>query len=151
MHPLASQGGGREIASQIVNGSVHGLVASALRGIHSYLQTVVLDKTGTITRGEPVLTDVVPGPGFAEAELIVASAERGREHPLGEAIVRVAAERGIELVEARDFNAVAGPGIEASVAGRRLLLGNAKLRSDRGVAWMVPRGASFDSPKRWPQ
>ena len=100
------------------------------------LQTVVLDKTGTITRGEPVLTDVVPAPGLAEAELLrlVASAERGSEHPLGEAIVRAAAERGIELVAARDFNAVAGHGIEAGVGGCSVLLGNAKLLADRGVA-----------------
>ncbi|WP_369622483.1 hypothetical protein, partial [Pseudoalteromonas distincta] len=73
---------------------------------------------------------------MTEVELLrlAASAERGSEHPLGEAIVRAAAERGIELGQARDFSALAGHGIEASVDGRRLLLGNAKLMSDRGVA-----------------
>ena len=99
------------------------------------LQTIVLDKTGTITRGEPALTDVISAEGVIEAELLrlAASAERGSEHPVGEAIVRGAAERGIELGDVRDFNAVAGHGIEASVDGRRLLLGNAKLMNDRGV------------------
>ncbi len=99
------------------------------------LQTIVLDKTGTITRGEPALTDVISAEGVIEAELLrlAASAERGSEHPVGEAIVRGAAERGIEVADVRDFNAVAGHGIDASVDGRRLLLGNAKLMSDRGV------------------
>jgi Cu+-exporting ATPase len=99
------------------------------------VQTIVLDKTGTITRGEPALTDVVPASGVAEAELLrlAASAERGSEHPLGEGIVRAAAERGIELGEVRDFSALAGHGIQASVDGRVLLLGNAKLMRDRRV------------------
>ena len=99
------------------------------------LQTIVLDKTGTITRGEPALTDVVPANGTEESALLrlVASAERGSEHPLGEAIVRGAQERGVELVEAARFNALAGHGIEATVDGRELLLGNARLMNSRGV------------------
>jgi Cu+-exporting ATPase len=100
------------------------------------LQVIVLDKTGTVTRGEPALTDVLPAEGTAEGELLrlAASAERGSEHPLGEAIVRAAQERGLPLSQASGFNAVAGHGIEASVDGRRLLLGNAKLMRDRGIA-----------------
>ena len=99
------------------------------------LQTIILDKTGTITKGEPALTDVVVADGGNENEFLrlVASAERGSEHPLGEAIVRAAVERGIALSEARDFNAVAGHGIEANIEGRRVLLGNAKLIRDRGI------------------
>lgn len=119
-------------------GAEHGVLikgGESLEIAHQ-LQTIVLDKTGTITRGAPGLTDVVPAAGVTEVELLrlAASAERGSEHPLGEAIVRAAAERGIELGQARDFSALAGHGIEASVDGRRLLLGNAKLMSDRGVA-----------------
>ncbi len=97
--------------------------------------TVVLDKTGTITKGEPALTDIVVASGESEAGLLrlVASAERGSEHPLGEAIVRGAEARGITLAETSAFNAIAGLGIEATVDARTLLLGNEKLMRDRGI------------------
>ena len=100
------------------------------------LTAIVLDKTGTITRGEPTLTDVLPVPGQDEGELLrlVASAERGSEHPLGAAIVAAATARTLALVDATAFNAVAGHGIEATVDGRALLLGNQKLMSDRQIA-----------------
>lgn len=100
------------------------------------LQTIVLDKTGTITKGEPALTDVVVFGQTDERELLrlVASSERGSEHPLGEAIVRGAEARGIELADATEFQAIAGHGISASVSGRQLLLGNVKLMRDREVA-----------------
>jgi Cu+-exporting ATPase len=99
------------------------------------LQTLVLDKTGTITQGQPSLTDVVASEGTSEEELLrlVASAERGSEHPLGEAIVKAAAERGLPLSSAARFNAVPGHGIEAEVDGKALLLGNARLMRDRGI------------------
>jgi P-type Cu+ transporter len=100
------------------------------------LQTIVLDKTGTITRGEPELTDVVTTDGVSDEELLrlAASAERGSEHPLGEAIVRAAVARGLQLSEAQKFKAVAGHGVEAEVEGRHLLLGNLKLMRERGVS-----------------
>ena len=100
------------------------------------LDTVVLDKTGTITRGEPTLTDVLPAGGIPPDALLglAAAAERGSEHPLGEAIVRGARERELDLAEPADFNAVAGHGIEAMVNGRSVLLGNAKLLRERGVS-----------------
>lgn len=99
------------------------------------LNTIVLDKTGTITKGEPALTDVVPADGNTEKDFLrlVASAERGSEHPLGSAIVRGAEERGLALTNASSFNAVAGHGIEAQVDGHSLLLGNMKLMRDRKV------------------
>ena len=99
------------------------------------LQTIVLDKTGTITKGEPALTDVVRVGSMTEDELLrlVASAERGSEHPVGEAIVRGAQQRGLALTDASDFQAIAGHGISARVDGRQLLLGNLKLMRDRGV------------------
>ncbi len=100
------------------------------------IDTLALDKTGTITRGKPELTDVVRADDIDENELLrlAASAERGSEHPLGEAIVGAARERGLELSEATAFNAVAGQGIEATVDGRNLLLGNAKRMGERGIA-----------------
>ena len=106
----------------------------ALETAHK-LTTVVLDKTGTITKGEPALTDVQPADGWSDDDLLrlVASAERGSEHPLGEALVRGAKERGLTLSDAASFNALSGHGIEAVVDGRKLLLGNAKLMRDRGV------------------
>jgi Cu+-exporting ATPase len=99
------------------------------------LDTLVLDKTGTVTRGRPALTDVAAADGFAEDEVLrlVASAERGSEHPLGEAIVRGARERGLALADAARFQAVAGHGIEAAVDGRAVLIGNAKLLRERGI------------------
>jgi Cu+-exporting ATPase len=99
------------------------------------LTTIVLDKTGTITKGEPELTDVVASGAVAEDELLklAASAEASSEHPLGEAIVRGARARGLEPARASEFNAVAGHGIEALVDGRRIRIGNRKLMHDRGV------------------
>ena len=99
------------------------------------LDTIVLDKTGTITEGRPDVTDVLPAGGFAAEELLrlAAAAERGSEHPLGEAIVRHAQARGVALAGAAGFNAVAGHGVEAEIEGRRVLLGNAKLMAECGV------------------
>jgi Cu+-exporting ATPase len=118
------------------------------------LQTIVLDKTGTITKGEPSLTDIIAADGVGEGELLrlVASAERGSEHPLGEAIVRAANERGITLVEVDHFNALPGRGIEASVEGRLLLFGNAKLMADRNIALDAfdRRAAEFSTDGKTP-
>lgn len=102
------------------------------------LDTIVLDKTGTITKGQPALTDIIAADGtvgITEDELLrlAASAEKGSEHPLGESIVRAAESRGLKLSEVKNFNAVAGHGIEANVDGRRLLLGNLKLMSDQRI------------------
>ena len=95
------------------------------------LTTIVLDKTGTITKGQPELTDVVVADGFGEDEvlLLAASAERGSEHPLGEAIVSGARGRNLELTGVDEFQAIAGHGIEATIDGRKVLLGNASLAS----------------------
>jgi Cu+-exporting ATPase len=100
------------------------------------LDTIVLDKTGTITRGQPELTDFVPIGGNAEHEVLrlAASAERGSEHPLGKAIVRAAIQRNIGLADATQFSALPGFGLEATVDGRELLVGNSELMRQRGVA-----------------
>jgi Cu+-exporting ATPase len=89
------------------------------------IDTIVLDKTGTITRGKPRVTGVVPAPGRTESELLrlAASAERYSEHPLGKAIVEAAAERGIALEEATEFSALAGHGVRARVAGHYVSIG----------------------------
>jgi Cu+-exporting ATPase len=115
------------------------------------LQMVVLDKTGTITRGQPELTDIV-AEGVAEDELLrlVASAERGSEHPLGEAIVRAARDRNLPLTDATGFGALAGHGIEATVDGRSIVLGNEKLMRDRGMdvgGWTARAEALADGGK----
>jgi Cu+-exporting ATPase len=106
----------------------------ALEGAHK-LDAVVLDKTGTLTRGVPELTDILVGDGIGEVELLrlVASAERGSEHPLGEAIVRGAKERGLSFVEAEGFEAVSGGGVRASVEGREVLVGSRRYLSESGA------------------
>ncbi len=99
------------------------------------VDTVVLDKTGTLTRGEPAITDIVTT-GWDEDQVLrlAGSAERGSEHPLGEAIVLGAADRGIELESADSFQAIAGQGIEARVKGHDVLVGNPGLLEGRGLS-----------------
>jgi Cu+-exporting ATPase len=120
--------------------------SEALERAHE-LATVILDKTGTITRGEPSVTDVVPSrdgrpeapdDGLLDSEEmalleLAASAERGSEHPLGQAIVQAAQERGLTLSEPHGFEAVAGQGIVATVQGQRVLVGSARLLEAQGV------------------
>jgi P-type Cu+ transporter len=105
------------------------------------LSAIVLDKTGTLTRGKPQVTDVIPaqapaGDPAAIEELLrlAASAERGSEHPLGEAIVDEAKERGITMGAAADFEAIPGRGVQAAVDGVDVLLGNRRLMDERGLA-----------------
>jgi len=99
------------------------------------LNTIVLDKTGTITKGEPSLTDVVTSDGFDENEFlkIIASAEKQSEHPLAAAIVRGAESRNLAIEKVENFNALEGRGIEAKVSGKDLLLGNLRLMNERKV------------------
>jgi len=107
----------------------------ALETAHK-IKTIILDKTGTLTQGKPVVTDIVATPGFKEEELLMmaASAERGSEHPLGEAIVNAAKEKNLSLVDATEFNAIPGHGIEAKVNGQKVLLGNLKLMQKQGLS-----------------
>ncbi len=97
--------------------------------------TVVLDKTGTITRGEPSVTRVELAPGVREADLLrlVAAAERGSEHPLAEAIVRHADGLAVEPTEATAFEAIAGRGIRATVDGAQVLVGTEPFLAEAGV------------------
>ncbi len=109
--------------------------AEALERSHQ-IKTVLLDKTGTLTQGEPAVTDIIAVPSFSQEEVLrlAASAEHGSEHPLGEAIVRAASEKKLELAPVSDFNAVPGHGVEALVEGKKLLLGNLRLITDRGLS-----------------
>lgn len=111
--------------------------SEALERAHE-LTTVILDKTGTITRGQPAVTDVeaidadaMPG---SQILALAASAERGSEHPLGQAIVQAAREAGLALAEPERFEAVAGKGVSAVVDGAEVLVGTRRLLEDRGLA-----------------
>jgi Cu+-exporting ATPase len=108
--------------------------AESLEVVQS-VDVIVLDKTGTVTRGEPSVTDVVPVEGMTADELlaIAAAAERGSEHPIGEAIVREAEARGLAVPRATEFAALAGRGVEAEVGGRRIVIGTADMLAIHGV------------------
>ncbi len=107
----------------------------ALETAHK-VDTIVFDKTGTITEGKPTVTDVLPADGFSEEALmrVTASAEMGSEHPLGQAIVQGAQEKGLELMQVADFEALTGRGIRAKINGQTILAGNRKLMEEQGVA-----------------
>ena len=119
-------------------GAEHGVLIRSGEALErsQRIDTVLLDKTGTLTRGVPTVTDIATIPSYSEEAILrlAASAERGSEHPLGEAVVRAAVERGLELAPASDFNAVPGQGVEAVVEGERLLLGNLGLMEERGLS-----------------
>ena len=110
--------------------------AEALETAHR-LDTVVLDKTGTLTRGEPSVTDIISAEMFSPEEILAlaASAEKRSEHPLGAAIVRRAKEQGLGLIDPQIFLTIPGYGIEAAIGARRVILGNRKLMEERKVAF----------------
>ena len=100
------------------------------------VDTVVLDKTGTLTQGRPMVTDVLPaGAGLSADELLLlaASVERGSEHPLALAVVEEASHRGIEVDEVADFQALPGQGVTGLVGGRLVLLGSPSLLAEQGI------------------
>jgi Cu+-exporting ATPase len=106
----------------------------ALERAHK-LDTIVFDKTGTLTEGTPKLTDIFAVSGREENEVlfIAATAEKGSEHPLGEAIVRSADERKISLAEAKNFRSIPGKGIEAYLEDQKILLGTRKLMEENSI------------------
>jgi Cu+-exporting ATPase len=119
-------------------GAEHGILirgAEALETAHQ-LNTIVLDKTGTLTKGEPSVTDVIASKESTRQEILTlaASAEKGSEHPLGEAIVRRAKEEHSILLEPKGFQAIAGYGIEAMIDSKKILLGNPRLMEERKIA-----------------
>ncbi len=112
------------------------------------LTTIVLDKTGTLTKGEMSLTDVVPVDGTSEAELLgaAAAAERGSEHPVARAIVDGARERAVRSAEPESFEATPGMGVVAEVEGRRVVAGTADLLRAHGVD--LPDGSAAETARR---
>ena len=99
------------------------------------LNMVTLDKTGTITKGQPAVTNLIPAPGWDETNFlqIAASAERGSEHPLAQAVFNAAKERGLSLGSPQDFEAESGRGIKATVNDKSVLVGSPRLIKERGI------------------
>lgn len=118
-------------------GALEGVLIKNAEALERFekVDTIVVDKTGTLTEGKPKVTSVVAGPGFDEATVlaIAASLERSSEHPLAAAIVASAKDRGLTVEEAADFQSVTGKGVTGMVVGRKVALGNAKLMDDLGV------------------
>jgi len=119
-------------------GAEHGILirnGEALERAHQ-INTALLDKTGTLTSGEPVVTDIISAHSFSQEEVLqlAASAEHNSEHPLGEAVVKAALEKKLGLSPSSDFNAIPGQGVEALVEGKKLFLGNLRLMKERGLS-----------------
>jgi len=100
------------------------------------VDTLVVDKTGTLTEGKPKVVAVVPAPGLSESDVLrlAASVERASEHPLARAIVAAAAERGVALDAVTDFDSPTGKGAVGTVAGRKVVLGNARFLAEAGIS-----------------
>ena len=109
----------------------HGEAIQTLKDVH----TIVFDKTGTITKGKPEVTDLLPQPGFDDSGLLrlVASVESGSEHPLGQTFVRLAQEQNIVLDAILEFKAIRGKGVRALVHGKEAYIGSRKLMEEAGI------------------
>ncbi|MDR3319451.1 MAG: heavy metal translocating P-type ATPase [Desulfovibrio sp.] len=119
-------------------GAANGILiksAEALESAHA-IDTVVLDKTGTVTEGKPVVTDIACAEGSCEAELlaVAASLEKLSEHPFGEAIVQRAVQHGLTLEKVSDFTQMPGQGISGTIEGKHYYAGNNRLLADQGIA-----------------
>jgi Cu+-exporting ATPase len=99
------------------------------------IDTLIVDKTGTLTEGRPAVTSIQAAGGFDETEVLrlAASLERGSEHPLADAILRAAKDRNIVLSEAKDFDSPVGRGVTGTVDGRKVMLGNPRFLAEQGV------------------
>jgi len=118
-------------------GAEHGILIRSGEAIQTLkdVKIIIFDKTGTITKGKPEVTNIVAVNGFTEEAVLqaAASAERGSEHPLGRAIVERAEEEGVALAEPKEFQAVRGKGITASINGQRVLVGSRRFMREQGV------------------
>lgn len=125
------------ILSALANAARNGVLVKGAAHLENIgvARVVAFDKTGTLTVGEPRVVDVVAVPGVQNRQLleIAAAAERSSEHPLGEAVVRAARERGIDVGEAESLQAITGRGIEARVDGRTVLIGTDRLLNERNI------------------
>lgn len=132
-------------------GAENGILFKGAEAIESTskLNMIVFDKTGTLTKGEPSVTDVIATGTFSELEVLRlgATAEKNSEHPLGEAIVRGALEKGLEVGDAESFTAIPGHGVEAQYEGHQVLLGNRKLMRERKVdiAGLLPQAEALEA------
>jgi Cu+-exporting ATPase len=118
-------------------GAEHGILIRSGEAIQTFkdVRVVVFDKTGTITKGKPEVTDVVAGEGFESDTVLraAASVERGSEHPLGRSIVEQAEARGLALVEPQSFQALRGKGVSATIDGVEVLVGSRRLMADHDI------------------
>ncbi|HEX6466048.1 MAG TPA: heavy metal translocating P-type ATPase, partial [Terriglobales bacterium] len=118
-------------------GATHGVLVKNAEALElmEKIDTLVLDKTGTLTEGKPTLISVLPAEGISEAQLLAyaASIERASEHPLGAAIVRGALERGISIPVATQFSSTTGRGVTGRVDGRQVSIGNPAFMRERGL------------------
>ncbi len=117
-----------------------GAAIQTLKDVH----TIVFDKTGTITKGEPEVTDIVPAEGQTEDNVLrlAASVEAGSEHPLGQAIVKWAVEKEVELLPLKDFQAIAGKGVQGSLNGKNVAVGSRRMLEDSENSEWVERELS---------
>ena len=114
------------------------------------VNTLVVDKTGTLTEGKPKLTQIISGDGFADEQVLrrAAALERNSEHPLAAAIVKGAEERGVALAQAKDFRSETGGGVVGTVEGHQVMVGKAGLLQTRGVQnlqQLIERGAELQA------
>jgi Cu+-exporting ATPase len=118
-------------------GAEQGILIRSAEALERFykVDTLLLDKTGTLTEGKPEVTDIIAVSPLSENEVLglAASVEHDSEHPLGEAVVRAARERQVKILPTSDFTAIPGHGAEAKADEKKLLLGNLKLMQDRGV------------------
>lgn len=117
-----------------------GAAIQTLKDVH----TIVFDKTGTITKGEPEVTDIIPAEGQTEDNVLrlAASVEAGSEHPLGQAIVKWAVEKEVELLPLKDFQAIAGKGVQGSLNGKKVAVGSRRMLEDSENSEWVERELS---------
>jgi P-type Cu+ transporter len=119
-------------------GAEHGILIRSAGALERFykIDTLLLDKTGTLTEGKPAVIDIIAVPPHSRDEVLglAAVVEHDSEHPLGEAVVRAAQERGLTISPTSDFKAIPGHGAEAFMSGKKLLLGNLKLMKDRGIS-----------------
>jgi Cu+-exporting ATPase len=119
-------------------GAEHGILIRSAEALERFykIDTLLLDKTGTLTEGKPRVTDIIATPLHSQEEVLglAAAVEHDSEHPLGEAIVKAAQERGLTVSPTSDFQAIPGHGARASLNSKKLLLGNLKLMTDRGIS-----------------
>lgn len=112
-------------------GAENGILIKSAKSLETFhkIKVIILDKTGTITTGKPIVTDVVAVNGFKEKQVLqlAASAEKSSEHPLGEAIIKKAGEKKIKLLNVTKFKAIPGHGIECKINSHSILLGNERL------------------------